>query len=132
MFGPMGYDEAWQLISQNYRAVEWSAIASAEGYCEELITRANLPEFGPKACEFIGVSVGFNDILIDGMVLDFPRDYTNMVWIEPDVMQHKNGPQLVDCYSDPPVGNIEEDVFIYETSQGGVRVILVSSDICVG
>ena len=131
VFGPITYLEAFDLISEDYRVIGFNEI-NLDVYCEELITKANLPEIDLSACEFGGFTDWLKDVHIEGMFLNIYRDYKNMIWVEENVMQHKDGPALTDCYSDPPIGNLHEAVFIYETSSGNIRVIFAFYDTCTG
>ena len=131
VIGPITYQEAWELISNDYRVIGFNEI-NLDVYCEELIAKSNLPEIDLSACEFLGVARGLNDVHIEGWVLVIPIDYSNLIWVEENVRQHKDGPSSINCYSDPPIGNIVEDVFFYETSSRNIRVIFAFYDRCTG
>ena len=132
VFGPITVLEAVDLILKDYRVMGFYEMGPSEEYCEELVAKANIPELDITACEFVGVSRGFNDVPIEGWILIIPRDYSNMIWVEPNVMQHKDGPERINCYSDPPIGNIDESIWIYETSSRNIRVIFAFYDTCTG
>jgi|GEM_PF-3914464 len=129
VFGPMDMDSTWELIVQNYRKVEWLGswgTDDVDAYCEELIDRASYSEFDYGACEFAGVSMGFEGYEIDGLVFVIPRDYKDLIWVAPNVMQHKDGPELLVCGEN----SFQEEVYIYETESGGMRLIFTGWDLC--